>query len=54
MNGKKLTKYAATLIVVLFGVGAVVLLVDAATSLDKTKPDYAGVDPTDVNADYKQ
>lgn len=52
MNGKKLTKYAATFIIILFGVGAVVLLVDAATTLD-AKPDYADVDPTDINADYK-
>lgn len=52
MNGKKLTKYAATLIIILFGVGAVVLLVDAAYNLD-TKPEYADVDPTDINADYK-
>lgn len=52
MKGQKLTKYAATLIVILFGVGAVVLLVDAAYNLD-AKPEYADVDPNDINADYK-
>lgn len=53
MNGKKLTKYAATFIVVLFGVGAIMLLVDAANNMN-AKPDYADVDPTDINADFKQ
>ncbi len=52
MKGKKLTRYAATGVVILLGTGAVVLLVHAAFFMN-TKRDYADIDPININADFE-
>ena len=52
MKGQKLSKYAAAFIMILFGTGAVVLLVDAAYTMNE-EPDYANINPEDLNADFK-
>lgn len=52
MKGKKLTRYAATGVVILLGTGAIVLLVHAAFFMN-TKRDYADVDPIDINVDFE-
>lgn len=53
MKSEKLTRHAATLIVIFFGVGAIVMLVDAMKSFEN-EPAYADIDPTNINTDYER
>ena len=51
MKGKKLSVYAAALIITLFGAGATLLILDVSNTAI-AEAEYAFVNPFDVNADF--
>lgn len=53
MKGKKLSSYAAILVVTLFGTGATMLIVDAAHSSTEAY-EAAAFDPTAPDADFEK
>ncbi len=51
MKGKKLSTYAAVLIITVFGGLATLLIVDAGTTLSP-EDEYASLDPFNLNTDF--
>ncbi|MBU1292514.1 hypothetical protein KJ819_00415 [Patescibacteria group bacterium] len=50
MKGKKLNLYVAALVITVFGAGATMLIVSAAS--DVAVPEYANVDPFSPTVDF--